>query len=341
MNRHVVFLFCLLFLFPGCNEKEVVKKGIPDAENSIITEDGRLFVTGVKNLYEIFKTDENFESEKMFLNDINCLGLAEYENYLYVLVMETKVKKAEDINMNSITEFVKFLSSAFQTHALYKGKIRSENGEKIDKPEFSPVYFFKDFLITNGMTCSKDGVLYITDSTYLPGGKIVKIDLKKDNLEAEVWLDGSDNVFSPNGICCHGGYIYFSDFNSSDFLNVKTLIKRASMETGKVETLFQRPGGLVYPLSLFDDLCVGTLKGNDVVISTDYTRGTLVFLSTSKEMPDPVYETSDYGFAHPSSVNFGKGVNFLKNELIITEKGLIMLDPGSDYGNKVVKIKID
>ena len=344
MKRFLSSLFIIFFyavILTGCDsQKSVVLKNIPDAENSIFTKDGRLFVTGGQNTYEISKINGSFLKQSLFEKPHNCLGLAESGNYLYVLA--TKVSISPTIpDFSSIYKFLTSISANIYDKRLYRAKIKDENGKKIDILHFETFVYLNDLFLPNGMDADSKGRLYISDETFLPTGKIVRIDPNSDNPVLETWLDSSNGVYAPNGIKIHKDTLFFSDFDARNILNVKAAVKKVSIETKEVKTIFKRPGGLIYPFSLFDDLAVGMVNGYEVVAVCDFNKGSILFLPTSKNTSEPYYEYKKSTFASPSSVNFGDGNVINKNHILVTEKGLLMIDQWSDYGNKISEMDLN
>ncbi|MGE5405284.1 MAG: hypothetical protein ACM3PP_10165, partial [Candidatus Saccharibacteria bacterium] len=74
-----VMILALLLLLSGCASKTVVAPGIADAENALFTSDGRLFVTGGTNIYEITPSGTVPQCDQKG----NHCGLAQYGNYIY------------------------------------------------------------------------------------------------------------------------------------------------------------------------------------------------------------------------------------------------------------------
>lgn len=333
MKKITVFLalisVCLVLV--GCDEKYSVADNIPDAENALFTTDGRLFVTGGTNIYEIHANGS--ASALCPEGKYNFTGMARVGNYLYAVATEYRFD-CSALNLGTINffsptamaGFVNSIGDMFKRSVLLCAQIMPGN------LSFTEIYTLENMFIPNGMAADSAGRLYIADETFLPMGKMIRLHLAGPMNVAyqETWLDPSDNVYSPNGMDIKGNTIYFTDFN---VLSLKqTAVKKVSINSngtpGTVFTMFERTG-------FFDDLSAGTIYNTNVAVVADFVKGTLVFVKDNgSRQNSPLFETDLAMFDCPSSVTFGKGPMFSSNELIITEKGM-MFEHRSGYGNKV------
>ncbi len=325
----VATMVCLVLT--GCDEKYNVSEGIPDAENAIFTPSGRLFVTGGTNIYEIFA-----DGSALGLcpeGKYNFTGMARVGNYLYAVATEYRfdcssidIGDIDFFSPSAVTDFVNLIVDIFKQSVLLCAEIVPGD------LSFTEIYTIEDTLIPNGMVADNQGRLYVADETFLPMGKIVRLQLDEplSVVFQETWLDAGDDVFSPNGMSIRENNIYFSDFN---ILSLKqTSLKKVAIAgngaPGNIATLYERMG-------FFDDLSAGTVFNTDVVVAADFLKGTLVFIrDNGQKQNSPLFETRMAMFDCPSSVTFGKAPMFADDELVVTEKGM-MFEHTSGFGNKV------
>lgn len=333
MKKLTVFLLvaatCLVLT--GCDEKYSVSEGIPDAENALFTADGRLFVTGGTNIYEIHAdgSADGLCPESKY----NFTGMAQIGNILYAVATEYRFDCAS-LNLGMINfcsptamaSLVNMIADMFSRSVLLCAEILPGN------LSFVEIHTIENTLIPNGMAADSKGRLYIADETFLPMGKIVRVVLSGPMTVAyqETWLDPSQKVYSPNGMDIRENTLYFTDFNvlSVKQASVKKVPITGGGAPGSASTLFERTG-------FFDDLAAGTIYGTNVAVVADFIKGTLVFIKDAgTKQSRPLYETDLAMFDSPSSVTFGQGPLFSAEALVITEKGM-MFEHKSSFGNKV------
>ncbi len=359
----IIFCLTVLMVTLGCGDKIVLNGSVPDAENSLMTADGRLFVTGGKNIYEYSDDDDDgeYEFKPLGLEGDNHLGMAEYEGSLYVVCMIIN-DEFEDItdsmfncDVSGLGDIPECVKEMFTRHILLKADLYNSDGSKktLQESDFTEFMELEDMTLPNGMVVDDSGKLYIADSTMLPFGKIVQIDTAQKT--QEVWLSSEDKCYfpsiektgncvnSPNGMAIKGRSIYFTDLDMKGF---KTQVKKVNIDTKEVSLIHQRCAGMTRPFSFFDDLTTYTATyGNDtyeLVIVADYTENSiLIFQDTDEYKAEPYREEKDLGIAHPSSVRISSANDIFPggNFVIITEKGLIY-ETNSSYGNKVSLFEI-
>lgn len=339
MKKITLFLvgIAVCLVLSGCNEKYTICDGIPDAENSLFTSTGRLFVTGGTNIYEI---DANGTATPLCAEGkYNFTGMAQIGNHLYAVASEYRFDPAASacgslniLSPSAVSDFVNCIGDMFMRSVLLCAEIVPGN------LQFTEIYTIQNTLIPNGMVADDAGRLYIADETFLPIGKIIRLTLAGplSVSRQETWLDAASRVYSPNGMDIRGNKIYFTDFNlwSLKQASVKTVTIGAGGAPGTVTTIFERTG-------LFDDLAAGTVYGTNVVAVADFLKGSLVGIrDNGTKQSSPLAETDCGLFASPSSVTFGKGPNYSGLDLIVTEKGM-MFEHWSNYGNKVSGMVIE
>ncbi|MBI9091884.1 MAG: hypothetical protein JEZ12_21950 [Desulfobacterium sp.] len=344
----LVFIFSLLFFGYGCRHKTIVCDQIPDAENMIFHKDGTLFATGGNNIYKITKnSDGNYESTELFNEQASFAGMTIHGNFLYVIYSKTTF----DIDYH---EIIKESLSGGQAFSEIIDTIKKKIIDKkifvadLDKNEivFTEFCTLEEMFIPNGMAVDSSGRLYVTDETFVPFGKILRISKNQGVIEKKIWMDNKKGAVSPNGIIINDDILYFTDLDLSNPLSPKAIVKKVDInryDTGQPDAasvLYKRTGGITAPFSLFDDLTYETLLGVPTVIVTDYNHGSLLFIDADSSTGKPYYETSKGLFASPSSVIRGMGPDFSSDQLIVTEKGILILDPYSDFGNKIVSLEM-
>ncbi|MCP4353447.1 MAG: hypothetical protein GY795_48985 [Desulfobacterales bacterium] len=346
----IIFCLAVLMVTLGCGDKIVLNGSVPDAENSLITTDGRLFVTGGENIYEY--SDDEFKP--IGLEGNSYLGMAEYEGSLYVLCMiiNDNLKDIADsmsnCDVSDLGDIPECVKKMFTRHVLLKADLYNSDGNKkiLQHSDFTEIMELEDMVIPNGMVVDDSGKLYVSDETFLPYGKIVRIDPELKT--QEVWAssdecDGTSEecVVSPNGMAIKGRNIYFTDFAMNHPEGPKAQVKRINIDTKEVTLLHQRCGGIIPPFSFFDDLITHTLDYDgttyELLVVTDFTKSSILFFEdTGSYKSEPDREEDDLGIAHPSSVCTSSANDIFPggNFIVITEKGL-MFEKNSSYGNKV------
>lgn len=140
---------------------------IPDAENILLTDDGRLFVSGGLNVYEISKMpDGSYIATAIADSECGFTGLVQKDNILYAVCGDSR---------------------------LFAGEIS-------DTPVLSQIYnFAENMCIPNGATLGPDGKIYVVDEplnpTCLPPDpRIVRLSIDPEDpfniTEQETWVQG-------------------------------------------------------------------------------------------------------------------------------------------------------
>lgn len=337
MKKALSFFVVILIstFISGCGNTYTVAGGIPDAENSLFTTDGRLLVTGGTNIYEV----NSGKADPLYEGTANFTGMTESKGYVYALAMKTEFGLPPScpipniLDPGAMASMASCLAETFTDHVLLAAKIQP------GKLNFREIYHLDDVLIPNGMASDGQGNLYIANETFLPGGNILRLKISASDpetvTEQKVWAGSDKAIISPNGMSLRNGQIYFTDFNMFSFTqaSVKKIPILADGSAGQPFTLYERTG-------LFDDLAAGTLHGKTGVAVVDFIKGSVVFLEdTGVKKYSPDYETSAGLFASPSSVRQGNGAGFSSDDLIVTEKG-IFYDYYSSYGNKISCLRV-
>jgi len=155
---------------------------IPDAENTLTTPDGRVFVSGGTGVFELHRSGDSYTAAP--INDAACnfTGLAQRGNVLYANCFDGR---------------------------LYAARLTAA-------PTLQPIHEY-GLAAPNGLAAGPDGALYLTNgplaTTALPDPKIVRVLLDPADpfkvLSQEIWL--ASGLTAPNGIAIRGREIYVTD----------------------------------------------------------------------------------------------------------------------------------
>lgn len=183
----ISFFFLFIFLvFTGCFDVTTAVTDLPNAENSVTTSDGRLFVTAVGGLYEIFQVpgfEGEFDKRVVIEDDADFLGVKVYAGKLFMVLRHSN------------------FSCSLKTYDLRTGETRD-------------LYTFRYVRFPNGIAFDNYGRLYINDqiSLSLSLGRIVRLRIDHAHLgvlEEKIWLNRGVNL--PNGMVYNGGALIISD----------------------------------------------------------------------------------------------------------------------------------
>lgn len=256
---------------------------IPDAENLLITDSGRIFVSGGTNVFELGIEGVNYKALALYLGSCNFTGLAVVHETLY---------------------------AACGDGGLFAGRLNTL------QPELIRIHELDGMGLPNGMTDGPDNCLYITDgplsTTSLPTPQIVRVcpnpSAPLEILSQEVWLDLLPDA--PNGITRIGNTLYITD---TTLVGVQGRVRRITMDDSfrpvEIETIYNTT-------SILDDL---SSYGSSLLV-TDYLAGNLFQISLQGEiLQEGVVSTH----ASPSSVLVVGPPLFRVGDVLLTEKGML------------------
>lgn len=215
-------------------------QGIGDAENATFTPDGRLFVTGGANAYEITKAPTGYVATPIYAGNCNFTGIVARGGYLYATCAEGTDP------------------GALEPHLL----VSSLAG----KVELEVVYDFQKLGFPNGIAFDEQGRLFVNDFTPL-AGKIVVLSFRSP-LEVEeeiVWHDRGHPL--ANGLKIFEGKVYMTDLNQ-----VKVIPIEPDGSAGRVSVLATRIGILDDLYVSKSGIIVGDFYGGQLVYYTHSGR---------------------------------------------------------------------
>jgi hypothetical protein len=229
-------------LLPGTSARTVLHDQVNEAENLFFTEDGRLFVSGGEDIYEIKRTaDGKFTKTDHFDEDCLVEGIVRKDNYLY-----------------GVCWFIKDLT----------GRAFLIAGELTEAPVFRTIAELDTGTIPNGMAVDPEGRIFVT---YSGTNQIARLTLAAPmQLEREeIWLD----LQGVNGLKILDGSLYVTLINRSLVGEFVRIPVRPDGSAGKPEQLYRRALTVLDDIEPFDDGFVITdfLKGT--LIFWDEPRG--------------------------------------------------------------------
>jgi len=167
---------------------------IPDAENILFSNDGRLFVSGGTNVFEISVSAAGFAASPLYDGSANFTGLAIIGNTLY--------------------------ANSFDGH-LYAASLTRT-------PQLQPIHDL-GLGAPNGLVDGPAGELYLVNGplapSALPDPKIVRLRLDPSDpfhvIEQTDWF--SQNLLGPNGIQRRGNRLYVSNTGLGGLAEIRTV----------------------------------------------------------------------------------------------------------------------
>lgn len=217
----------------GCGEKLRLVT-IPDAENLLFAPDGRLFVSGGLNVYEIGHSGSRYTAQPLFTGSDNFTGLAIRQGVLY--------------------------ANGFGG-TLYAGRLDAQpmalaaiHGTGLDS--------------ANGLAAGPDGELYVVNGPLTQTPAILRLRLDPLDplkvLSQDPWLPLTPGASFPNGVQIRGRTLYYSESTPTAPGRIRRVAILADGRAGTPED-FASLG-----TSLPDDF---SLPGEELMLASYFTDG--------------------------------------------------------------------
>lgn len=266
----------------GCGEKTALLT-IEQAENIFFTDDGRLFVSGGSNVFEIKREGETYSATPIFNGEGNFGGMAQRGDVLYV--------------------------NCFTDGNLYAARLTAT-------PSLASIHDL-GLGIPNGMATGPDGEIYIVNgpipSSELPDPKIVRLIFDPSDpmkvTEQSDWLALTGGF--PNGIARK---------NRTLFVTNGTPFPPAAGEVLFIVIGDDGTPGTPVPLVRFNGITDDLSIAGDSLLVSLYAGGSIAQVSFNGEV---LAQTDPFSFDFPSQVRVGRPPLFSADEILVTEKGLI------------------
>lgn len=223
-----------------CGSKTVLA-AIPDAENLLFSGDGRLFVSGGRNVYEIRADGSGYRAEPLAEASCNFTGLAILRDVLYANCFSGELYAAR-------------LSATPRLQRIHDYAIAAPNG-LVDGP---------------------DGELYAVNGplagSALPDGRIVRLTLDPQDplkvMSERSWY--ADNLPGPNGLQRQGRNLYVSNSGPDTPGEIRRIEIGADGAPGAAARI-ARLDAIPDDFSLLDDglLVTHFVDGRIVVLAAD------------------------------------------------------------------------
>lgn len=266
----------------GCGRLETLLR-IPDAENLLFSDDGRLFVSGGENVYEVARAESGLIATPLSASGCNFTGLAIRAETLYAACFDGQLYAAP-------------LTAVAQLAAITPLGIAAPNG----------------------MAVGPDDALYIINgpvaTTALPDPKILRVALAPGSplqaTDVSVWLEGG--MLAPNGLQADGDQFYFSESGLPDIARVRRLTWTAE-GPGPIETVASFIG-------VPDDFSLLPSADGPYLLVPDFGLGGLRLFAPNGDTQAALPPLT---LRFPSQARRGQPPLFSSDEILITEKGVL------------------
>lgn len=254
---------------------------LPQLENVLVTDDGRVFLTGQSNLYELHRdADGGYGATALLADGTGCSGLAQYRRTVFALCSGG--------------------SGPTDMSALMA--IRLDERPPLPRRVFQ----LSGMSLPNGMAAT-DGALYVTDGPIAVEPKIVRLDFDPADPETilgqQTWLPTFPDY--PNGLVIDGDHLYTTLYRPGIGGSVARIEIRADGSAGTLRRVAAR--------GIMDDLA---LIGDWLVV-TDWQGNALFAVDREGR---PLDETEPGTFAQPSAVALAGPPLFDEPVLLVTER---------------------
>ena len=230
MKLKLVMAMASAALLMGCSYEKTTLTDIPDAENILVAENGKLFVSGGTNVFEITRSGDSYQKRPMLSENCNSTGLAEFNGWMFAACQRTKWFKSRH-----------YLYTADTNKPLSNLTLLSE---------------LDDFSLPNGMAFDAAGHLYISDTKFIGSGSVAKASVSWSNDQPQSvsvnndWLPAG----TPNGLAIDNEQMFLTDFGD---------VKRYDLVNGRAEneTILHTKGSVLDDLT---PLCGGVVVADFV-----------------------------------------------------------------------------
>lgn len=256
---------------------------VPDAENLLYSDTGRLFVSGGTGVFEVREEGGALRAEPLAPEPCNFTGLAQRGAVLYAACFDGR---------------------------LYAAQLTAT-------PRLSPIHEL-GIASPNGMTRGPDGALYIANGPLdaglsLPDPKIVRVAFDANDpmqvASQSDWL--ASGLMAPNGLASDTTALYVTD-SSAQPLTLGRVLRVALAPDGSAQAVEE----VARFNAVLDDL---SLVGDQLLVSL-FTEGAVALVAPDGSVTQ---RTGALGMAFPSSVMAARPPLFPAGALLITEKGLL------------------
>jgi hypothetical protein len=309
INLKITFSILIIIFLTGCLTKQKISN-LAEAENQIITTEGRHFFTSSSGIAEL--TYEYGERKLEYIKtDCDALnGIESIGQWLIAVCADSKLIKPK--------------------HKLIKIDL-SNTDPTTHSPHVSTLFELTDIALPNGLAISpnQDSIL-IANYNLFGRGFIsrLQLNISDDSLTAGnfdlKFLNHNHGIASANGIRFSQGELYVSDFNIAQLSSRIIKISFIGDEYLSHQTIFSAP-------TILDDL-LPTCKG---ILVTDYLMGRLIFIDKDGQ----ISRSSVQQFPGITSVVWGQYPLFPDKTLVITERG-ILNDSKTLIGNQISSSRI-
>lgn len=230
----------------GCGTKQRLVT-IPDAENLLFSADGRLFVSGGLNVYEIVLSGSSYIAQPLFAGSDNFTGLAIRQGVLY--------------------------ANGFGG-TLYAARLDA-------RPMALAAIHATGLDSANGLTAGPDGELYLVNGPLTQTPAILRLRLDPvDPLKVfsqDTWLPLTPGMSFPNGVQLRGRTLYYSESTPATPGRIRRVAILADGRAGTPEDFaslgsslpddFSLPGEELLLASYFTDGRIGLFDRNGALVS--------------------------------------------------------------------------
>ncbi len=313
-NCRLLFLLLFASIVSGCGgDKELIVEDVVDAESIVVTNAGRVFVSGSTNIYEVIKKqDGSYLKLKLFDRAQRCevggISLIQNGDYLYAhcTTSHTKVKSSESLLLAAKIVEPQPTEYDVDRNALHPSM------------EVEVVTTLKNLLLPAGMAVDGSGNLYLADT-----GKnaIFQITFATPTIVSSIEKWNQTPIHSVSGLEWINNNLYYTAMKEGSLIATLGYVTRnPDGSAGQSSTVYERA------YTVFDDI---TPFQQGIVI-TDYLKGSLIYWKDGKVAA----ETARDSFLAPSAVAIGRSPLFSESDLLVTEKG-VLLDDNPSVGNRL------